>query len=72
MNITFKLEIKGPKDPKKLYLAAKTFCNEQKIDFSEAKQLLTEGTSLSFESKDEAFSAADKYSAIGCLTTLLT
>ena len=72
MNITFKLEIKGPSDPKKLYLATKSFCNDQKIDFSEAKKMLTEGTSLSFQSMEEAFNAADKYSAMGCLTTLLT
>jgi hypothetical protein len=62
MNKTFKLEIKGPFDPKKLYLVSKEFCNEQKIGFSEAKKMLTEGTSLSFPSMEEAFAAADKYS----------
>jgi hypothetical protein len=68
--INFTVNIKGPEDPKNLYLATKEFYKDAGVNFEKAKEFLIKGTTLNFENKDDALKIIDKYKQMGCYVNL--
>lgn len=66
-----RVNIKGPDDPKKLYMAAKEFHKDIGVDFGKAKEFLVEGYHKRFENIDEAYKFIDKYKKLECTVKMV-
>ncbi len=67
---SYKVTITAPNDSKQLYNTAKELCKDVALSFAQAKDVLTKGTTLSFEDKGIALQLSDKYKNMGCQTEL--
>lgn len=67
---SYKVTIIAPNDSKQLYNMAKELCKDVALSFAQAKDVLTKGTTLSFEDKGFALQISDKYKNMGCQTEL--
>lgn len=67
---SYKVTITAPNDSKQLYSMAKELCKDVALSFAQAKDVLTKGTTLSFEDKGIALQISDKYKNMGCQTEL--
>jgi len=66
----FKVKIKVPDDPQKLYIIAKELCNDLSLSFTQGKEVLIKGTILNFKDKNEAVRIIEKFKSLGCETEL--
>lgn len=67
---SYKVTITAPNDSKQLYNMAKELCKDVALSFAQAKDVLTKGTTLSFEDKGVALQISDKYKNMSCQTEL--
>ena len=59
----------SPDDAKQIYHTAKELCKDIGVGFSQAKDILTKGTTLNFKDQQEAIRIIDKYRNMGCKVT---
>jgi ribosomal protein L7/L12 len=62
----YRVKIKGPDDPQKMYVITKEFYKDVGVTFEKAKGFLSSGTTCNFENKDEALKFVEKYKELGC------